>query len=171
MSPVVTVGHPIAAIARGRLKHSWLENEVLNKTERDVLWLRRHGEWPELARFLADAAEAVALAEEVTDGFSPSQLVDRCSPLLSLPRAEREAVQDAVHRAYLQVFDAPGAASKLRQAGARMSQGVSDLLREWCKADDAYSEAVLQAQWREVLDAATELCGALDGLPRGVVLP
>ena len=160
-----------ASVTRGRLKHSWLENEVLNKTPEIIVALRHEVSWPELQRFPADARQALALADEVEYGFSPARLVDDCAPLAVLPEEERVSIRKAVHAAYLECFDAPGIAQTLRAAAVRMQVALSALLDEWSKPDTGISNAELQARWRIVLAQAAHLRNALDALPNGVVLP
>ena len=159
------------AMVRSRLKHSWLENEVLNKTPEIVVALRHEVIWPELRRFPAYAKQALALADEVEYGFSPARLVDDCAPLAVLAEEERVSIRKAVHAAYLECFDAPGIAQTLRAAAVRMQVALSALLDEWGKPDTSISNAELQTRWRIVLDEAVYLRNALDALPSGVVLP
>jgi hypothetical protein len=158
-------------LSRGRLKHSWLENEVLNKTPEVVVILRGGGGWPELQRFPDEADQACRLADEVEFGFSPARLVDECAALAVLPESQRSAVRQAVHEAYLECFDAQGATLRLREAGKQMKDALNALLVEWDKPDDAVVEANLQAQWSVVLDRAETLRKALDALPKGFVFP
>lgn len=171
MSTLPTLGAAPASILRGHLKHYWLENEVLNKTAEKVVTLRHRMGWPELSRFPDDAKDALALAEQVELGFSPAHLVDECAPLACLSDEERKTIHDAVHRAYLERFDAPRVALSLRNAAKRMATALDRILEEWRKSDDALSDATLQARWRAVLEAAESLRDALDALPKGVVLP
>jgi len=160
-----------ASIQRGRLKHSWLENQVLNKTPAIVVALRHEVGWPELRRFPSDVEQAITLADEVEFGFSPASLVDKCAPLAGLPEDLRNIIREAVHAAYLRCFDVHTAAQCLLNAADRMMVALSSLLAEWDKPDDALSDAGLQSRWRMVLDAAEPLRDALDALPKGIVLP
>ncbi len=156
---------------RGRLKHSWLENEVLNKTPEIVVTLRHEVGWPELQRFPADADQALALAAKVEFGFSPVRLVDQCAPLTTLPEDQRLAIRQAVHAAYLGCFDAHSAAQCLRDAANHTKAALLALLDEWNKPDVAISDTELQMRWRGVLREAEHLRVALDALPKGIVLP
>lgn len=157
-------------LSRGRLKHSWLENEVLNKTAEVVVILRGGGGWPELQRFPDEADQACRLADEVEFGFSPARLVDECAALaVFLPETQRNAVRQAVHAAYLEGFDAQGAAQRLRESGEQMKVALVALLAEWNRPDETVADAVLQDRWGEVLDRAETLCMALDALPKGFV--
>lgn len=160
-----------ASIQRGRLKHSWLENEVLNKTPEIVVTLRREVGWPELQRFPNDATQALALADDVEFGFSPARLVDECAPLAALPKDQRAIIRREVHAAYLKCFDARGASDSLRDAVTRMKAAIAALLDEWHKPDGSISDGELQARWRAVLNEAEHLRSALEALPKGIVLP
>src|SRR5690348_2819815 len=87
---------------RARLKHSWLENQVLNKTPSDVLDLRSYGFWHALeSQFPARIREAGILADGVDQAFSPAQLVERLAPFDHLDDRRRKLVLHAAHRAYL----------------------------------------------------------------------
>jgi hypothetical protein len=160
-----------AILARGRLKHSWLENEVLNKDPNFVVLLRREAGWPELNRFPAEAARAAALAAEVEEGFSPTTLVDTCAPLRLLPSPVFHALRDSIHAAYLHAFDAASATRRLTGAASRMESCLNSFLTEWNRSDEEVSEDAVRAGWVAVLEAALELRAALDGLPKGTVLP
>ena len=159
------------AVVRGRLKHSWLENEVLNKTPEVVVLLRHGAGWPALRHFSTEAEQAVALANEIESGFSPARLVDECAPLAALAEDQRNAIRTAAHEAYLACFDVRGAANRLGMAASDMQASLSELLAEWAKSDDAVSDVVLLDSWQSVLDKAELLRDALDALPRGIVLP
>lgn len=161
----------LAAIRRGQLKHSWLENQVLNKTPDIVVMLRRGNGWPVLQRFTADTEQALALADEIEFGFSPARLVSDCAPLAALPEELRHAIREVVHTAYLECFDTENAAQRIRETTVTMKSALLKLLDEWDKPDDALSDAGLQSRWRAVLDAAEPLRDALDALPKGIVLP
>lgn len=158
-------------VMRGRLKHSWLENEVLNKTGEVIIELRHQGGWPELQRFPAEAEQALALSELVEFGFSPARLVDECEPLSVLSDEDRDAVRKAVHEAYLEQFDALSAAKDLRDAAQRTAAALQEMLGEWTKPTNAISDASLQTRWGAVLTEAVRLHSALEALPRGIVLP
>ena len=164
-------GTSSASIQRGRLKHSWLENEVLNKSPDTVVELRRGAGWPELERFPIDANRALTLADDVEHGFSPAHLVAACIPLASLSSEERKTITDAVHQCYLERFDALNVAIALRVVAQDMAKALNDMLEEWRKPDDTCSDVLLIARWYTVLSTAERLRLALDSLPRGVVLP
>ncbi|MGQ0698807.1 MAG: hypothetical protein ACT4PZ_11265 [Panacagrimonas sp.] len=160
-----------AAIMRGRLKHSWLENELLNKGAAIVIALRRGGGWPELAGFDARIQEVMELAESVESGFSPAQLVESNAMLASLPEEQRRALREKAHAAYLQCFDAADASQRLRDAAVRMRAALTALEEVWCRGDEELTDSELAAGWAEVRVAAEGLRAALDRLPTGIVLP
>lgn len=168
---ISTSGMSRAAVVRGRLKHSWLENEILNKTPEVVVVLRHSAGWPALHHFSNEAKQAVALADEIESGFSPARLVDECAPLAALAEDQRNALRTAAHEAYLACFDVRGAADRLSEAAKNMQVSLTGLLVEWDKGDDAVSDEELLARWQSVLDKAELLRDALDALPRGIVLP
>jgi hypothetical protein len=162
---------PPASVQRGRLKHSWLENEILNKTPETVVALRQGVGWPELQRFSADVEQALVLVKEVESGFSPAKLVDQCTPLMALTESQKNIIRNAVHRAYLAYFDTLRAARGLHDSATDMKEALIALLEEWNKPDATMSGVELQARWVAVLREAERLRTALDALPRGIVLP
>ncbi len=158
-------------ILRGRLKHSWLENEILNKTPQAVKLLRDGPGWPALATFQANAAQALDLANNIAGGFSPSTLVDGSGPLSTLSVDERRTIKDAVHRAYLQVFDANVLAAELRIAATAMHSALNDFINVWSVRAGNDSVTTLREKWISVLVAAATLRDKLDALPNRIVLP
>lgn len=160
-----------ASVLRGRLKHSWLENEILNKTSEAVELLRTGPGWPALATFQANAAQALDLANNIAGGFSPSTLVDGSGPLSTLSVDERRTIKDAVHRAYLQVFDANVLAAELRTAATVMHSALNDVINVWSVRAENDSGTTLREKWISVLVAAATLRDKLDALPNRIVLP
>lgn len=160
-----------AAIQRGRLKHSWLENEILNKSPEIVVALRRKVGWPALQRFPADVQQVLALAGDAEAGFSPARLMDECAPLALLPEEQRSVIRKTVHAAYLECFDVHALALHLHNSALDMNKALRPFLDEWNKPDDAVSDAELAVCWRAVLGEAEHLRAALDALPKGIVLP
>src|SRR4051812_20756218 len=91
-----------AAVHRGRLKHSWLENQILNKSAAKVLQLRSAGPWEALEkRFSLRVQETVELAGRIVDDYSPAQLVDKISLFGHLDEGTRARLKNGVHLAYL----------------------------------------------------------------------
>jgi hypothetical protein len=169
---VILSGFPCqAAIQRSRLKHSWLENEILNKAPQIVLSLRHDAGWPALQHFVADAEQASAFAMEVESGYSPSLLVDECTPLKILPEDKKDAVRMAIHAAYLECFNIRSLAHDLFESATHMKASLVAFLDEWNKQDQVLSDTRLAACWNGVLREAERLRAALDALPKGIVLP
>lgn len=159
-----------AGSVRGQLKHSWLENQILNKTTGQIAELRRSG-WPALLEeFPERLKQAQRLADEVEVGFSPTQLIDRLRPLRGLPQGERREIGAAVHAAYLERVDTEILREKLTAAAASLAQALARLRAEW-ETSAVASDARLQETWEEVLVEAARLVEVLDELPRGIVLP
>ena len=158
-------------VLRAQLKHSWLENEVLNKAPETVLFLRNNSGWPALHGFPSSTEQAIALAMQVENGFSPAQLVDECLPLLALSDTDRAAVRDAVHSAYLECFDATSLADELQAAAVEMDSALTAMIGEWNLPDESVRDAVLREYWQVVLTSGERLRAALDALPKGIVLP
>jgi hypothetical protein len=160
-----------AVSIRGQLKHSWIENQILNKTSDDIVALHRSGWFALTEQFPERMKQAYALAAQVESGFSPAQLVDELAPLRQLPEWQRAAMSAAVHAAYRKRFDAETLSAGIRGAIDSL-QGVLVIFRaEWDQTVAAVSESRLRQAWDEVLEKAALLAEALDRLPQGIVLP
>ena len=159
-------------IQRGQLKHSWLENQLTNKSEEDVVLLWRGPGWPALERqFAARVREARELVEKIEDGYSPAQLVDRLAPLADLSGETREAIKGAVHAAYLEKIDVTALKATLRVAVDGLGAALDAFLWAWGQPVSAEVERELRERWRELHRCAEGLRAALEQLPRSIVLP
>lgn len=161
-----------AAVVRGQLKHSWLENQVMNKSADDVVHLWNEIGWPALEQdFAARVQEAIRLAEGMVSGFSPAQIVDRIAVFQEIPTEIRDMLRGAVHEEYLQCTELPADSARLRDAATVMGEAVNTLLGAWNNPRTEQGASDIRQAWNEVLEKARQLAQVLDDLPRGIVLP
>jgi hypothetical protein len=159
-----------ASIRRGQLKHSWLENQILNKRAEDVLAFRHRGGWPALENEFAEwVRDAQTLAAELTDGFGPAQLIDTLTPFQHLSEEDKQRIKGALHAAYLENSGITALQGPLQEAAENLDKALNELLREW--RQPAGSDQVLRAAWSVFVERAISLKEVLERLPRGIVLP
>ena len=102
---------------RGQLKHSWLENQLCNKTAHDVVSFWRQEGWPALEmEFEGRVGDVMRLSDDLEDGFSPAQLVDRLTPFAGLSEELKMEIRKAVHTAYLKSSGICDLKAPLREA-------------------------------------------------------
>lgn len=159
-----------AVVLRGYLKHSWLENQVLNKSSEDLVYLRSLGRWEALeAQFPARIADVIDLASGLEQSFSPAQLITRLSCFSDLDRDLRSRLIELVHDAY-----ASRAKSLFESRSVVLFDLSNSLERAFAKLQINWkhsTDSELKATWHEVLDIANDLRNELGGLPTAVVLP
>lgn len=161
----------LAAERSARLRHSWLENQVITKNAQDVVYLWRTLGWEALARFPERIDEVLDFAEDLTRGFSPAQLACALGPLRELKKNEREIVQETLHLAYLEVFPAAERAEEIVKAGSRLGESSGALQELWSMSPTDDLESAVAQAWERVRADAEVLLGALRRLPEGIVLP
>lgn len=152
----------------GRLKHSWLENQIINKSVSDIIELRREGPWSELdLQFISNVYEAASLADNLIDGFSPRQLVDRLHSLQHLDQDKRNRLKDCVHELYVKQSSLAEGARQLAKTVRALAVALDDLRSLWRLGSDSD----LTLAWQRVLQEANVLVRNLQGLPKRIVLP
>lgn len=155
---------------RGQLKHSWLENEVLNVSIETVITLWRQGGADLATRYAVRVQDISRLAESLADGFSPAQLVDTLKPFGGLSTEERTAIKGAVHAAYLESSGILTLQAPLKAAAMGMEAALQELSRAWT-LPQPQGESAVRAAWEGVREKASALIEVLELLPKGVVLP
>ena len=155
----------------GPLKHTWLERRLLPLLKRErSAWLEAAPGRPlpsPLEGITGRIKEARELLAALVDGYSPAQLVDR-EPLRVLPDDIKKIIQDAIHRAYLDLRIIQPLASELEAAIKQLEKVVEKVVTAWANA----AAREMRARVLEELEVAAErLRRALEALPRGVVLP
>lgn len=161
-----------ASIRRGQLKHSWLENQVLNKRAEDVVTFRQRGGWPALENEFEEwVKDARTLAAELTDGFSPAQLVDTVTPFRRLSEKDKQRIKQPLHAAYLENSGITNLRLLLQEAAESLDKALKELLEEWQQPATSGSDQALCAAWSVFVERATNLKNVLERLPKGIVLP
>ena len=158
---------------RGQLKHSWLENQVCNKTADDVATLWRTGMWDkeigEIFPYRIDQSRQ--LANEMLSGFSPAQLVDQLSPLQSFPHDSRSRLKDVLHSAYLESSGISSLSELLSQELEGFAEEFTKFLTVWNTERTDENEPALRDGWNQLQQVAKSLLAVFETLPKGVVLP
>lgn len=147
----------IAAEIRGQLKHSFIENTILQLTEPLLrLHLAENGE------FVKDMASGAAeLIARLQDDYDPANLIGRIAAFDEISEIERSQLRKRTHKRYLQNFKPELRKRRLKAAW----KGLAEALKEWT-ATTAPTEQVFSA----LRVRAIELHKELDALPRGVWL-
>jgi hypothetical protein len=160
------------AIFRDQLKHTWIENQIKNKSEEEVVFLWLGPRWPVLEReFPLRVQEAHQLAKDLETRFSPAQLVDRLAPLARLPDDTRSTIRQAVHAAYLDRSGIAALKQTLTEAVQVMREALDQFLDAWKQPVSDEAEQRVRESWRQLYHCAESLRNELDRLPGGVVLP
>lgn len=171
--PVIVLTLP-CPFAEGvaRLRHSWLENQVLNKTADDVVHLWRLGRWDALDRQFANRVkEAVEVAASLEYGLSPAQLLTLLEPLRGLRGDLRSSIGEAVHAVFRKAYPTNKVEAEIRAAATGLAEAITALQNSWAQERSSQSEEVLRARWAATQARGVDLLGVLRSLPKGVVLP
>ena len=157
-----------ADIVRGQLSHSWLENEVLKTKEERIERLRNGEPWEALEKqFLPRVKQAIQLAENLVDCYSPRQLVYRLSPLSSLPDGQKERLGAALHEIYCSTCGVEDLAQRLKESAEAVKESLQKLL-ECLSAEDRWE---VPSSWERFRANAERLYAVLQEVPKGVVIP
>ena len=161
-----------SSLLRGRLKHTWLENQVCNKTVKDVIFLWRRGKWRALEEeFGFRVQETLHLADEMVTGFSPEQLVEKLAPLHALSPETKKHLKEALHNAYLECTGIQEMALNLNRTTTLVEYELKRLIAIWHKPPAPENEPALRKGWHAFREKADDLLSVLSQLPKGVVLP
>lgn len=157
---------------RGQLKHSWLENQIMNKSAEDILFLRTGSGWPALeGESFARLDECKRLIEYLEDGFSPAQLIDRLSPFRATDENTRQQLKKSLHEAYLKISTVLARKVPLESAFSALDAALHSFILQWRQPLSQPVEAALRTEWNRVLRHAGEVHAELEALPRSIVLP
>ncbi len=156
----------------GRLRHSWLENQVRNKSADEVVAIWREGPWNALERdFPAHLARARALARHLASAYSPARWVERLLPLAALPEGERRRLAralDGVYRAGGGLGDLP---KRIEECTPAVERARAVVVRRWQARSTPEAEEQLVASWSAFHEEASRLHGLLQELPSGPCIP
>lgn len=172
MAQIILAGAPCAANAlRTQLRHSWLANQILNKSESDVVFLWQHGSWTSLySEFDTRLDDAQRLAAMIEPGFSPALLVDSLSVFSGMDAQSRADLKQAVHSAYVSAFRPADLLPPYEKAVMELKVAINTFRQAWDVHSDASDYSVTES-WSDVLECAKVLEKLLDSLPKGIVLP
>jgi len=160
------------AILRSQLKHTWLENQLGNKSEDDIVFFWQGPGWTALEReFQGRVNDAERLIQDLESGFSPAQLVDQLPILAGLAEDAKSAIRKAVHEVYLECSGIAELQDPLKQALLALKDALDRLLTAWEQPQSPEAEQKLRQAWRSLSRCGEEFRKLLDRLPRGIVLP
>jgi len=162
-----------ANILRGQLKHTWLENQVCNKSADDVANLWRTKSWDNVIGeiFPYRIEQSRQLINDMVSGFSPAQLVDQLGPLQNLPDESRSRLKDVLHSAYLETSGISALSELLSQEIEAFAREFKGFLTAWNTERTNENEPALRDGWNKLQQVADSLLAVFERLPKGVVLP
>lgn len=160
------------SVTCGQLKHSWLENQVLNKTSDNIIDFWKAKGWNALEeQFEVHIKKAINLSEELEYGFSPAQLVDRLTPFEKVDCETKELIKQVVHKAYLESSNITELKVPLKKAAKELEKAFEHMLEAWNQPVSETNEKKLRKTWGIFLTMARKLHSILEQLPKGIVLP
>jgi hypothetical protein len=156
---------------RGQLKHSWLENQLCNKTGEKILALWRNGQWAALnSEFDVRFEETYDLINSLNYSFCPSQLIDKISWFILLSENERKFVKEILHKRYLNNTNILELKVPLIEKTNALKKAILSLRNSW-DIRSSGSEIRIRNSWDEVLSKAKDLLEIFKKLPKGIVIP
>lgn len=156
---------------RGQLKHSWLDNQILNKSAADVGFLRKQGSWPSLySEFDTRLEDAQRLAGMIESGFSPALLIDSLTVFADLDARSRADLKQAVHAVYVTAFRPSDFVPTYEKAVKELRTAITDFRNAWDIQTNSGEDLVV-GTWEQVIKRAKTLEKVLNSLPKGIVLP
>lgn len=160
-------------ILRGQLKHTWLENQVCNKSADDVANLWRTKSWDNVIGeiFSHRIDQSRQLATDMLSGFSPAQLVAQLGPLQNLPDESRSRLKEVLHSAYLESSGISNLSESLSQELESFTEQFTKFLTVWNTERIDENEVALRDGWKQLQEIAKSLLAIFEILPKGVVLP
>lgn len=158
-------------LLRNKLKHSWLDNQVLNKTTDDVVFLWQNSGWSALETdFSLQVTKTLELADTLEECFSPAQLVDQLQPFETFDDQTKKMIKEAVHAAYLESSSISSLKMPLRAAANLLGHAIDELKETWKKPLNKENEVELRADWDNLFRKAKALQAVFELLPKGIVL-
>ena len=150
----------------GRLRHSWLENQVLNKSEDDVVALWREGPWNALEQdFPAYLARARALTPHLTSAYSPARWVELSPLRAALPAGERERMAGALDEMYAARGGLGDLPERIDECLSAVDRALVVVISRWRDARVPEGRQIVAAGWTAFREDARRLHGLLRELP------
>jgi hypothetical protein len=175
--PLTEETRRLAAI-RSRLRHSWLENQILNRDSSVVAG--RHGtstkasvafKWKICANgeFAQATKEVRELCDIMLDTLSPARLLDR-KPLSLLSEQCHRQIADELHRLYLKRSRVEKSRTELQTAIVEFEVVLAALCRLW-NVEPRVERDVVKTAFERLQCIGLRLHAALGVVPQGTVLP
>lgn len=157
---------------RAQLKHSWLENQVCNKSADDAVALWRCGSWPALDNeFPVRVKQLHQLARDLVDALSPAALADSSSVMRGLPGDVCAQIKRAVHVYYLRNTNVEALSRDITGACGELRDELLGLQQAWGTTRDCSAETQLRESWEAFLHTGRRIVELLSHVPTGTVLP
>lgn len=163
---------PVLLSAHRRvLKHTWIENGILNKKPDTILGLWLDGSWVALgAQFLIWEVDAVNFGNEFVDGFSSGHLVDLVEPLTLLPEKTREKIRCSLADHFEKTENLIIIQSEYFRVLKRLRSALFCLREVWTLSRPEGTEQVRECA-QNLIDAAIRVREVMEKIPKGVVIP
>jgi hypothetical protein len=165
--------YPVELTAlHGRIKHTWLENCIINKGTNRILdlWLDEL-RWEALdTEFHQWEIDAEEFGYSFVAGFSPARFTEILKPLarMSEPvRRELSEALDAIHHS----THAPRAMQPQYQSALKVLRlDLANLRTSWDLPKSGHQATILDYA-TQLVNSATALRDILEKIPKGVVIP
>lgn len=168
-----------AALLRGSLRHSWLENEIIDRRPDDIAkWYGTFS--PERVslekgispkgEFYLRLGKARELADIMITSFSPAQLVEN-SVLARLPMDVKQLIKGILHNTYLEKTGIAELTSPLEDAINKFALELQHFTETWYSSRPPAGSEAVRGGFLRLQERARELHEILGCLPEGIVLP
>lgn len=156
---------------RSVIKHSWLENRILNKTPEVICALWLNGDWRALhGEFLDCEQDAEDFGRTFVESFSPARLVDLVGPLTRLDSGDKAALRTWLHAGYIAKQAVGKLAPMYMKAFEDLRESLAALRNTWLLSRPEGKQQLHDCA-RRVLISAGHLRDIMEQIPKGLVLP
>jgi hypothetical protein len=155
---------------RGRLKHRWLWNLILGIEKEEILNAKNQKKsWEYIDKQLEISSrldEAKIFSEEIIDGFSPVQLIDKLGTFAKLSEEHKVKIKNIIFRVYLEQTSIILIQNNYREKLSLLEKAIDEFKVEWLSNNSSIDEkfAFLQT-------CAKDLHSSMECLPSGVIIP
>lgn len=167
-----------AGMLKSVLKHAWIENTILRKTEEDIAFLLRNVEWNAIEEFPERLKELRHLSEIFELGFSPCQIVMGNTYIVkskyfqNISNENRTLLMNTIHQIYVETSGVLEVKNELNSAINHLEKEFMIFENVWkkCKEGKTDIKALIET-WCQFKVAAENTHNVLCEMPSGVVLP
>ena len=152
------------------MKHSWIKNQILYYSLSTIVSLWKQGKSNLGDEQLEDLNSLDFLVNNMVDGFSPLQLIDKLRPFEHLSISEQTAFKEAIQSAYLEKTNLIELQSRLKKTASELGGAIHDFSKIWC-LPVTQNSTLLESAWLKIRGLAEQLESELEELPRGILLP